>query len=64
MITSRPSASAAPHFPLAPQSGLPAWPCSTCQTVTWRKHNGQTVCGTCHDYGERLRMQRELKKAS
>ena len=41
--------------------GLPSWPCSTCKTVSWRKVHGQTVCGECQDYGERLRMVRELE---
>jgi hypothetical protein len=41
--------------------GLPSWPCSTCKTVSWRKLHGQTVCGECQDYGERLRMVHELE---
>jgi hypothetical protein len=46
---------------LVVDGGLPTWPCSTCKTVNWRKVHGQTVCGECQDYGERLRMVHELE---
>ena len=49
---------------LVAEGGLPSWPCSTCKTMNWRKVNGQTVCGECHDYGERLRMVSELEQPS
>jgi hypothetical protein len=31
------------------EDGMRTWPCSRCQEVAWRKVNGHTVCGSCHD---------------